>query len=68
MLLVSTVYKLCESKVLSSSSYLNIKLVFSGQEIPDIVSSFNRFLFIADNEKELKGHRAINKGNREGKM
>ena len=28
MLLVSTVYMLCESKVLSSSSYLNIKLVF----------------------------------------
>ena len=46
---------LCESKVLSSSSYLNI-------------SSFNQFLFIADNEKELKGHRAINKGKREDKM
>ena len=40
----------CESKVLLSSSYSNIKLVFSGLYIPDIVSSFNLFLFIADNE------------------
>ena len=63
----STVHIFCESKVLSSSSYSNIKLVFSGRLIPGIVSSFNRFLFIADNEKELKGHRAINKGKREGK-
>ena len=67
MLSESTVHIFCESKVLSSSSYSNIKLVFSGRLIPGIVSSFNRFLFIADNEKELKGHRAINKGKREGK-